>query len=232
MSESLHLCEVDVDGAVRESAHATAGDTRLGFLRRAGLAGGAVLGGGALLGALVPGALAATGSGRPPASFGAGDIGILNYALTLEYLEANFYAQAVSNIKFSDAHLGALAKVIASHEKAHVDYLKAALGAKAVAKPKFNFGTAVTSEAKFAATAQVLENTGVGAYFGQAFNIAKPADLAAAVSILTIEARHAGAIGYINDMSAKMVSPSGAFDKPLTAATVLAAVTGTKFIVS
>ena len=57
-------------------------------------------------------------------------------------------------------------------------------------------------------------------------------DLAAAVSILTIEARHAGAIGYYNDPSAKMVSPNGAFDKPLTATTVLAAVTATKFIVS
>jgi hypothetical protein len=51
------------------------------------------------------------------------------------------------------------------------------------------------------------------------------------VSILTVEARHAGAIGYINDMTAKAVSPSGAFDKPLTAATVLKAVTGTGFIV-
>jgi Ferritin-like domain len=232
MSGQIDLAEVDVDGAVGEAADAVSRDTRLSFLRRAGIAGGAVLGGGAMLGALVPGALAASGSGRPPASFGAGDIGVLNYALTLEYLEANFYAQAVANIKFSDHHLGALAKVIASHEAAHVAYLKAALGSKAVAKPKFNFGAAVKSESTFAATSQVLENTGVGAYFGQAFNIAKSADLAAAVSILTIEARHAGAIGYINDMSAKMVSPSGAFDKPVTAATVLAAVKGTKFIVS
>jgi hypothetical protein len=49
---------------------------------------------------------------------------------------------------------------------------------------------------------------------------------------LTIEARHAGAIGYYNDPTAKMVSPNGAFDKPLTATKVLAAVTATKFIVS
>jgi hypothetical protein len=227
----MQIDQIDVDGAVREAADAVSGDTRLGFLRKAGLAGAAALGGGALLGAFVPGALAA-GSGRPPASFGAGDIGVLNYALTLEYLEASFYAQAVSKVKFSDSHLKALATVIASHEKAHVAYLKAALGSKAVKEPKFDFGMAVGSQKEFAATAQVLENTGVGAYFGQAFNISKPADLAAAVSILTIEARHAGAIGYINDATAKMVSPNGAFDKPLTAAKVLAAVTATKFIVS
>ena len=88
------------------------------------------------------------------------------------------------------------------------------------------------NESTFAATAQVLENTGVGAYFGQAFNIKVPADLAAAVSILTVEARHAGAIGYHNDPTAAMVSPSGAFDKPLTAPAVLAAVSKTHFIVS
>jgi rubrerythrin len=230
MPDRINLSEVDVDGAVREAADAVSGDTRLGFLRKAGLAGAGVLSGGALLGALVPGALAA-GTGRPPASYGAGDVGVLNYALTLEYLEANFYAQAVAKVTFSDPHLKALASVIASHEKAHVDYLKAALGAKAVKKPKFDFSAALSSQAKFAATAQVLENTGVGAYFGQAFNITKAADLAAAVSILTVEARHAGAIGYINDATAKMVSPSGAFDKPLTAATVLTAVKGTGFIV-
>jgi hypothetical protein len=231
MSAQMNLTTVDVDGAVREAAETASRDTRLSFLRKAGLLGGSALGGGALLGALVPNALAAS-SGRPPASFGAGDVGILNYALTLEYLEANFYAQAVANISFSDSHLAALAKVIAGHEAAHVAYLKAALGSKAVAQPTFDFGDAVKSQATFAATSQVLENTGVGAYFGQAFNIAKPADLKAAVSILTIEARHAGAIGYYNDPTAKMVSPNGAFDKPVTAATVLAAVKGTKFIVS
>lgn len=196
MSAHMNLTTVDVDGAVREAAEAVKGDTRLSFLRKAGIAGGSVLGGGALLGALVPNALAASGSGRPPASFGAGDVGVLNYALTLEYLEASFYAQAVSKITFSDTHLASLAKVIAGHEAAHVAYLKAALGAKAVKKPSFDFGDAVTSETKFAATSQVLENTGVGAYFGQAFNITVAADLKAAVSILTIEARHAGAIGF------------------------------------
>jgi hypothetical protein len=232
MSERLDLTNVDIDGAVREAAEAVSGDTRLSFLRKAGITGATAVSGGAVLGALLPAsALAAAGSGRPPASFGAGDIGVFNYALTLEYLEANFYAQAVANIHFRDRHLEALVKVIAGHEAAHVAYLKKALGSKAVAKPSFDFGSAVTDVKTFAATSQVLENTGVGAYFGQAFNITKAADLKAAVSVMTVEARHAGAIGFYNDMTAKAVSPHGAFDQPLTAAAVLAAVKGTKFIV-
>ncbi len=88
MDPEATLDRVDVDGAIRETAHdATdaleSGDTRLGFLKKAGLAGGAVVGGGALLGALTPaGAMAASGKGRPPAKFGKGDVGILNFALT------------------------------------------------------------------------------------------------------------------------------------------------------
>jgi rubrerythrin len=227
----LNLEVVDADGAVREAADAVSGDTRMSFLRKAGLGAGAIMGGGAMLGALTPAAFAA-GSGRPPAKFGAGDVGILNYALTLEYLEAAFYAQAVSKISFGDAHLKALATRIAADEKAHVAFLKGALGSKAVKMPKFDFGKAVTDQKTFAATAQVLENTGVGAYFGQGFNIKTPSTLKAAISVLTVEARHAGAIGFYNDKTAKAVSPSGAFDKPLTAATVLKAVTATKFIKS
>jgi hypothetical protein len=232
MPYQINLEEVDTDGAVREAAEAVAGDSRLDFLRKAGLAGGAVFGGGAVLSALTaPAAFAASGSSRPPTvPFGKGDVGILNYALTLEYLESTFYSQAVASGALTDPHLAALAKVISIHEAGHVVFLKGALGKHAIAKPTFNFGTAVTDQATFAATAQVLENTGVGAYFGQGFNIKSAAVLKDAISILTVEARHAGAIGFYNDATAKAVSPSGAFDSPLKASTVLAAVTKTKFI--
>jgi hypothetical protein len=90
MNSDMTLDRVDVDGAIRETAHdrlegLESGDTRLDFLKKAGLTGGAVIGGGALLGALTPaGAMAAQGKGRPPAKFGQGDVGIFKVALTLE----------------------------------------------------------------------------------------------------------------------------------------------------
>jgi hypothetical protein len=225
----INLQEVDTDGAIREAAEAVASDTRLDFLRKAGIAGGTVLSGGAILGALAPAALAS--SGRPPASFGKGDIGILNYALTLEYLERAFYNEATSAGKITSPQLKAFLSVVTKDERAHVTFLKSALGSKAVKSPKFDFKGIPENEAMFAATAQVLENTGVHAYLGQAGNIKTPAYLGAAASIVTIEARHSGAIGLINDASGRAIAPSGSFDTPYTASKVLAAVKNTGFIV-
>jgi hypothetical protein len=230
----IDLDSIDIDGALAET-HAAAeeavdsGDTRMSFLRKGALAGGAAMSGGAILGALLPGsALAASQKGRPPASFGAGDIGILNYALTLEYLESSFYnAAAKNNVAKGDKQLTAFLKTAQADENAHVKALKGALGSKAVKEPKFGFGKAVTDKATFAATAFVLENTGVHAYIGQAFNITTPAYLGVALSIVTIEARHSGAIAiYLG----KPIAPSGPFDTGYTAAKVLAAVKGTGFI--
>jgi len=223
----INLEAVDADGAVREAADAVSGDTRLSFLRKAGLAGGAALSGSALLGVLAAPAMAA-GSGRPPASFGSGDVGILNYALTLEYLERAFYNEATAKGKITDAKLKAFLKTVTRDERAHVTFLKKALGSKAVKEPKFNFMGIPSDPAKFAATAYVLENTGVHAYLGQAGNIKLPAYLLAAASIVTIEARHAGAIASINNAA---IAPSGSFDTGFSAAKVLAAVKSTGFIV-
>jgi len=224
----INIDEIDADGAVREAADAVAGDTRLDFLRKAGIAGGSVLAGGALLGAIAPAAMAA---GNPPKTFGAGDIGILNYALTLEYLESAFYDQATAGGKITSAQLKTFLRTTTRDERDHVAYLKKALGSKAVKSPKFDFKGIPTNEKMFAATAQVLENTGVHAYLGQAGNIKSGAILGAAASIMTVEARHAGAIGLINN-AAGGISPSGSFDSPLSAAAVLKAVEGTGFIVS
>ena len=127
----INLDAVDTDGAIREAAEEVAGDTRLAFLRKGAVAGGAALGGGAILSALIPGtALAA--SGRPPAAFGKGDIGILNYALTLEYLESAFYNEATRAGKVTDHALKAFLKGVTTDENAHVKLLKSALGSKAV----------------------------------------------------------------------------------------------------
>ncbi len=233
MSYEINLEEVDIDGAVREAADAVSGDTRLSFLKKAGVAGGAMVSGGAVLSALAPTALGATTVGRPPAKFGKGDVGILNYALTLEYLEAAFYNAATAANLSLTPQAAAFLKVVTRDENAHVAFLKKSLGSKAVATPAFEFGPGneVTKNVeKFMATSYVLENTGVHAYLGQVTNIKAPAYATAAATILTIEARHAAVIGLLNEAAGNDIAPEGPFDKPYTAAKVLKAVTATKFI--
>ncbi len=239
MDPEASIDRIDVDGAVRETAHDATealdnGDTRLDFLKKAGLAGGAAMSGGVLLSALTPAAAMAAGKGRPPAKFGKGDIGILNYALTLEYLEAAFYNEASTNQKsksfIKDPQTQVFLKTVTVDENAHVAFLKKALGGKAVGAPKVDFGGTTSDEASFVETAVALENTGVHAYSGQALNIATPAYVAAAISILTIEARHASVAGLILSGKPSGLTPDGSFDTPFTAAKVLKAVEKTGFL--
>lgn len=238
MSDELNLERIDVDGAIRETAARAgvqAGDTRLGFLKKAGLAGGAVVGGGAIFGPAS--ALAWDGrhhhhgdSGRPPMAFGRGDIGILNYALALEYLEAAFYNEATAKGAITDPQTKVFLATVTVDENNHVAFLQKALGSSAIAQPTFDFQGIPEDQGKFQQTAFVLENTGVHAYLGQVGNIENPAYLAAAGSIVTIEARHASVIGLIIDESSAGIDPNGSFDTPYTAQQVLTAVGGTGFI--
>jgi ferritin-like protein len=222
--------------AAEQAERALGGDTRADFLKKAGLAGGAVVGGGAVLGALAPGsALAWNGGGggvhgRPPREFGRGDIGILNYALTLEYLEAAFYNEASVHGAISDPQTKVFLETVTQDENAHVAFLKEALGSAAVAEPSFDFRGIPENQAKFQQTAFVLENTGVHAYLGQITNIRNPAYLAAAGSIALVEGRHASVIGLIIDESTAGIVPNGPFDTPYTADEVLKDVTETGFI--
>jgi Ferritin-like domain len=205
----------DTDGAIAETAEEAI--TRSDAVRRAVTFGGAFLGGGALLGLLSPSAKAA--------SLSKSDVAILNYALTLEYLEAAFYAEAVANGKLS-GELAVFAKVVGEHEAAHVAALEDTLGAKKIKKPKFDFQGTTSDSAKFAATAQVLEDTGVAAYKGQASAVKSNTILVAALSIHAVEARHAGWIRAINGAA----PAPAAFDQPLSMKQVLTAVKKTKFI--
>ena len=241
MSEKLTLQAIDVDGAVRETAaeamDALDGDTRSQFLRRAGLAGGALVGGGAVLGTLAPTALAYSTGDRPPSTpFGKGDIGILNYALALEYLESSFYNGATENQRRTAfipnnqplAHV--FLRTVTSDENQHVQALKKVLGKKAIGKPSFDFRGDNADYKRFLTASFTFENEGVHAYSGQAFNIKQPAYLAAAVSIVTVEARHAAAVGLIRNGSQYGIAPNGAFDKPYGATEVLKDVTGLNYI--
>ena len=226
MFEDFTLAEVDRDGAIQETAAIAAGDTRMDFLRKGAVGAGALMSGGAVLSVLAPAAMA---GGAPPKALGKGDIGILNYALTLEYLEAGFYNEATKNLTGKlDARTEAFLKIVTVDENAHVKALKKALGAKAVKQPKFDFKGTTADPDKFKATASVLENTGVHAYLGQVGNVKNPKVLAAAGAIVTIEARHAA---EINSILGKSITPDGPFDTGFTAAKVLAAVKGTGFIV-
>jgi Ferritin-like domain len=220
MSDLWTLADVDRDGAIREAGAKLDPITRASFLKKAGLGAGALVGGGALIGA-VPSLAMASGS------VAKSDVAILNFALTLEYLEAAFYAEAVKlgNVGGS---AGAFAKIVSAHENAHVAFLKGALGSAAVKKPTFDFKGTTADETKFKATAQVLEDTGVAAYLGQVGNIKSKAILSAAGSILPVEARHAGWIRDINGVSG---APT-AFQGGKTKAEVLAAVKSTGFIVN
>ena len=211
----MHLDVLDADGALRETAAAAAGDTRAGFLAKAGLLGGGLVGAAAL------GAPELAGAATRKS-----DIAILNYALTLEYLEAAFYTEAEKRGALS-GELADFAVVVGGHERAHVKGLKAALGRRAVKRPKFNFQGTTSDPTRFAATAQILEDTGVAAYAGQAPRVKADAILRAALAIHTVEARHAS---WIRDLNGAPPAPAG-FDQPLSKAKVLAAVRKTGFIV-
>jgi hypothetical protein len=154
------------------------------------------------------------------AAAGTSDIDILNFALTLEYLESTFYEEAKKKAKPS-GELKALVDLLASDEKQHVEALAGTikkLGGKPVSEPKFNFEYNGTVE--FLKLAETFENTGVSAYNGAGPAIKSKEVLGAAGSIVQVEARHAAAIALQNGQEP---SPS-AFDAPLDEKQVLKAV--------
>src|SRR5579862_6266622 len=152
MNEHAHL-HVEVDGRqIRETSEAVRTESRAGFLRKVGIGGATVLGGSAFLGALPQ----IAGAASIPAS----DIAILNFALTLEYLESAFYTEAVANGKLSGETLR-FAQVVANHENSHVKFLQSVLGSKAITTPTFDFKGTTSDQGMFQATSDALENTGV-----------------------------------------------------------------------
>lgn len=154
--------------------------------------------------------------------FGEGDLGIVNYALTLEYLEAAFYAAAADSGLFKGDQLK-LINAIGDAEQQHVDALKATakqLGGPVASEPNAEFPLEDPTEVlKLAAT---VENLGAAAYLGQAANIESPDILAAALSIHSVEGRHAAALNILTGEDSP--TPDGAFAMGADMETVLASV--------
>ena len=181
------------------------------FLIRGMLAAGAIYGS-AAVSPLVRKAFAQGSSG---------DLDILNYALTLEYLETAFYADVAKSGLFKGSDLATIEK-FGSEEAEHVAALTAAvqqLGGKPAPKPKTEFP--LKSARSVLELAGTVENLGAAAYLGQAARIESPEVLASALAIHSVEGRHAAAL---NTLLGESIVPDGAFAKPADAKTVLKSV--------
>lgn len=171
---------------------------RRSFLKYAGVGTGAMM-----LGGLNLSAMAAT---SPTTKSAKQDLDILNYALTLEYIEAEFYA--AFNVggpyasKLSNARVKEYAKELAEQEQGHVDFLIAtikSLGGTPIAKPALTFAPLIPDESKlndemFLQLAVLFEPVGTRAYLGQADRIMNADVLTAAASVLAVEANHVSGI--------------------------------------
>jgi Ferritin-like domain len=212
----LTLGDVDADGAIADALGRLHGSTRAEALRAAALGGAALLG--AAAGA--PAAFAAGGAGKRR------DVAILSFALLLEHLQADFYTEVERN-KVLHGGLARQARIVGAHERAHVKALSVALGSKAPKAPRFDFGGATDGPTAFRRTAVAFEDLAVAAYKGQAPRISSRAYLASALSIHSVEARHAAWIRRL--AGARPVQ--GAFDEPKSGREVVGIVERTKFIV-
>jgi rubrerythrin len=180
---------------------------------------------------------AATTSTSAPASSDDGmkeDLAVLNYALTLEFLEARFYKQVIASGIVKDPKVGAIAKKFGETEQEHVDALKATitkLGGTPVKAPATKFeDTIAKGLMPVLQTAADVENLGAAAYLGAAGRITSKEVLAAALAIHSVEARHAAALnqllgrGFGGKGGLKGTLPDGAFAKGMDQKAVLAAV--------
>lgn len=231
----ISLDQIDRDGALRELADdAGAYDptgTRRDVLRRAGVAGAGFVAGGVLFNGLLSPAEAASITFKKKRSR-ANDVRIANYALTLEYLEAEFYATARDGGALGDASVKELASTLADHEAAHVAALKKALGRSAVKKPTFDFGKAVTDQATFLATAAAVEPVGVSAYAGAGPYILQLPILRAALAIHSVEANHAAWVAALlkYQFGGKDSPAPNGFNPARSEKQVLKIVAGTGFV--
>jgi rubrerythrin len=193
---------------------------RRSFLGRTAIGTGAVIGGSTAIELLSTTRVWAAAEGT--------DGDILNFALTLEYLEAMFYERGNATNAITDSRERDIFATIQKDEEAHVQALTDTLnklGVAPVAKPTITFPAATfATRESYLKLAMVFENTGVGAYLGQAGSITNKEILQAAAGIFGIEARHAALIGVISGATPEGGVYKGATETAIPKGDVLAAV--------
>lgn len=223
MTQPANEADARTQGALHDLAEDPASRNR--FLRMVGGAGAA--GALAIFMAACGGddddsASTTTGSsGMGGASASTGDLEIVQYALTLEHLETDFYNAVIDAGVITDMALAETAKMIRDHEQQHVEALTGTvkqLGGKPK-RPKTNFDAVLEGGPDMVLqTAAEVENLGAAAYLGQAGRIESKEILAAALAIHSVEGRHAAAL---NSVVGKTIVPDGAFAKPASMEEVL-----------
>jgi rubrerythrin len=213
--------------ALHEQVLAQIAAERRRLSRRRLVAGSAKLAGGGAL-ALSLAGLPRVGRAQdatPAATEFESDVDVLNYALTLEHLENAFYRDGLAvfpDLGVDDFGLSVTEQIaaIGAHEAAHVATLTEVitqLGGDPVQEATYDFADAYADEDAFLMTAMALENTGVSAYNGAGQFLTDPDLLTAAGSIVSVEARHAA---YLNFLNEENPFPA-AFDEALTPDEVL-----------
>ena len=182
------------------------GSRRAEFMKRAMLVGGA-----GIAGAVIAGSPRSTDA----AQLSQPDLRALNLLLMVEYTEGAFYDEAIRR-KRLDGELLDYARAVAAQEKEHLDFVRSALGGRAEDEPDFDFGDRTGDPDAFATAAGDLEDLAVAAYNGQGTNVSSKT-LAAAATIVSVEARHAA---WVRSIVGQPPAPE-ALDMPRSADQVL-----------
>jgi len=209
------LAQIDPRGAIEEAAAAVF--TRSDLFRRSATAAAAAVTAFAAGQASADAAVAQTSN----------DIAILRFDQVLEYLQAGLYTEA--------ERLGALkpktlawARVVGAHERAHLRAIKSLLGPHAVKSPGFNYGSVTSDERAFLKTAVGFEDLTAALLKWQAPRLDSREILAAAVSLHSVETRHAAWIRHLVGLQ----PATTAFDKPASQRKMQQLIDSTHFLVS
>jgi hypothetical protein len=209
------LADVDVDGALHETAADAFPGTRAAFLRKS-------------LGALAAagmGGLFAAEAGAAPVAVSKNDIAMLRFDLVLEYLQAGFYTEAERLGQLTPKTLG-WARVVGAHERAHVQALKGLLGRNVVPSPSFNYRGITSDESAFVKTAVAFEDLTAALLKWQAPRLDSRSVVAAAVTLHSVETRHAAWIRHLIGLD----PATTAFDKPASQKRMARLIASTRFV--